>query len=99
MFLNVILEERCSYLAGVDLTKYIEPLGVEPRQWAKWGRCGMGFRPSPYQTTQAIGWDKEVMMGDHLDDKNVFRWAEVRMNLPGSVLNHPRVQWVSKVWK
>jgi hypothetical protein len=59
----------------------------------------MGCRPSPYQTTQAIGWDKEVMTGDHLHDKNVLRWAEVRMNLPGSVLYDPRVQGVSKVWK
>jgi hypothetical protein len=57
----------------------------------------MGFRPYPYQTTQAIGWAKEVMMGDHLDDKNVFRWVEVRMNLPGFVLYDPRVQWVFKV--
>jgi hypothetical protein len=61
--------------------------------------CGMGFRPPPYQTTQAIGWAKEVMMGDHLDDKNVFRWAYVRFNLPGSLLYDPRVQWVSKVRK
>jgi hypothetical protein len=38
-------------------------------------------------------------MGDRLDVKNVFRWAEVRMNLPGSVLCDPRVQWVSKVRK
>jgi hypothetical protein len=59
----------------------------------------MGFRPSSYQTTQAIGWDKEVMMGDHLDDKNVFRWAEVRMNMLCSVVYDPRVQWVSKVRK
>jgi hypothetical protein len=59
----------------------------------------MGFRPPPYQTTQAIGWANEVMMGDHLDDNNVFRWAEVRMNLPGSVLYDPMVQWVSKVRK
>jgi hypothetical protein len=99
MFLNFILEARCSYLAGVDLTKYIEPLGGEPRHWARWGRCGMGFRPSPYQTTQAIGWAKEVRMRDHLDDKNVFRWAEVRMNMPGYVLYDPRVQWVYKVRK
>jgi hypothetical protein len=59
----------------------------------------MCFRPSPYQTTQAIGWAKEVTMGDHLDDNNVLRWAAVRMNLPGSVLYDPMVQWVSKVRK
>jgi hypothetical protein len=39
MFLNFILEARCSYLAGVDLKKYIEPLGGEPRHWERWGRC------------------------------------------------------------
>jgi hypothetical protein len=59
----------------------------------------MGFISFSYQATQAIGWAKEVMMGDNLDDNNVFRWAEVRMNLPGSVLYDPRVQWVSKVRK
>jgi hypothetical protein len=31
MFLNFILEARCSYLAGVNLKKYIEQLGGEPR--------------------------------------------------------------------
>jgi hypothetical protein len=39
MFLNFILEAKCSFLAGVDLTKYIEPLGGEPRHWARWVRC------------------------------------------------------------
>jgi hypothetical protein len=47
MFLNFILEARCIYLAGVDLTKYIEPLGDDPRHWARSGRCGMGVRPPP----------------------------------------------------
>jgi hypothetical protein len=59
----------------------------------------MGFRTSPYQTTQAIGWANEVMIGDHLVDNNVFRWEEVRMNPPDFVLYNPRVQWVSKVRK
>jgi hypothetical protein len=45
MFLNFILEARCSYLAGVDLTKYIEKLGGEPR--TRLVRCGMGFIPPP----------------------------------------------------
>jgi hypothetical protein len=98
-FLNFILQARCSYLAGVYLKTYIEQLGGEPHHWARWGRCVMIFRPSPYKTTQAIGWDKEVTMGDQLDDKNVFRWAEVIMNLPGSVLYDPMLQWVSKVRK
>jgi hypothetical protein len=35
MFLNFILEARCSYLAGVDVTKYIEQLGecTYARRW------------------------------------------------------------------
>jgi hypothetical protein len=94
MFLNFMLETRCSYLAGVDLSKYIQELGGNPRHWARWGRCGMGFRPSPYQTTQAIGWAKEMMMGDPLDATNVFQWSSVRLNLPGLPEYDPRVQWV-----
>jgi hypothetical protein len=99
MFLNFILEARCSYLAGVDLSKYIDQLGGEPRHWVRWGRCRMRFRPSPYQTTQSVGWAKEVILGDRLDARNVFKWAAVRMNFPGSSNYNPRVQWVSKVWK
>jgi hypothetical protein len=58
MFLNFILEARCSYLAGVDLLKYIQELGGNQRHWAIWGRKEMGFIPSSYQTNQAIGWAK-----------------------------------------
>jgi hypothetical protein len=92
MFLNFILEARCSCLAGVDLSKYIQELGGNPSHWARWGRCGMGCRPSPYQTTQAIGWAKEMMMGDHLDATDVFKWSSVRLNLPGLPNYDPRVQ-------
>jgi hypothetical protein len=38
-------------------------------------------------------------MGGHLDANNVFRWAAVRMNLPGSADYNPWVQWISKVRK
>jgi hypothetical protein len=38
-------------------------------------------------------------MGDYFDDKNVFKWADLRMNLPGSILYDPRVQWVPNVQK
>jgi hypothetical protein len=59
----------------------------------------MGFRPSPYQTTQAIGWAKEMMMGDHLDATNVFQWSSVRLNLLGLPDYDLRVKWVSKIRK
>jgi hypothetical protein len=99
MFLNFMLETRCSYMVGVDLSKYIQELGGNPRHWARWGRCGMGFRPSPYQTTQSIGWAKEMMMGDPLDATNVFQWSLVRLNLRGLPYDDPRVQRVSKIRK
>jgi hypothetical protein len=59
----------------------------------------MGFRTSPYQTTQAIGWAKEMMMGDHLDATNVFKWSSLRLNLPGLPDYDPMVQWVSNITK
>jgi hypothetical protein len=59
----------------------------------------MGFRPSPYHTTQAIGWVKEMMMGHPFDATNVFQWSSVRLNLPGIPDYDPRVQWVSKIRK
>jgi hypothetical protein len=40
-----------------------------------------------------------MMMGDHLDATNVFKWASVRLKLPGLPEYNPRVQWVSKIRK
>jgi hypothetical protein len=99
MFFNFIIEAKCSYLIGVDFSKYIDQLGGEPRHWARCGRCRMGFRPSPYQTTQAIGWAKEMMMRDHLDATNVFTWGAVIMNLQVPPDYDSRLQCVSKIRK
>jgi hypothetical protein len=57
----------------------------------------MGFKSSPYQCVQAMGVAEEVICGDRLDLKNVFRWDRVRMNLPGMVEYDPSLPWVSKV--
>jgi hypothetical protein len=57
----------------------------------------MRFIPYPYQTTQAIGWDKNKMMGDHLDATHFFKWSTVRLNLPGSPDYDPLMQWVAKI--
>jgi hypothetical protein len=59
----------------------------------------MGFIPSPYQTTQSIVRAKEMMIGDHLDATNVFKWSSVRLNLSRLPDYDPRVQWVSKIRK
>jgi hypothetical protein len=43
MFLNFTLETRCSLLAGVNLSKYIDQLGEDPHHWERRGSCRMGF--------------------------------------------------------
>jgi hypothetical protein len=40
-----------------------------------------------------------MMMGDHLDATNVFKWSLVRLNLPGLPDYNPMIQWVSKIRK
>jgi hypothetical protein len=45
MFLDFMLEERSSRLAGVDLNHYVEKGEDDPdgkRHLARWGRCLMG---------------------------------------------------------
>jgi hypothetical protein len=66
-FLNLILEERCARLAGVDLTHYVEKGEGAPevnRHLVWWGRCLMGGTFSPYQTGQGMGHTKEQILGD-----------------------------------
>ncbi len=57
----------------------------------------MGLESSPYQAVQAILVAKEVILGERLDSSNVFRWDEVRLNLPGQDNYDPSLPWVSKV--
>jgi hypothetical protein len=101
MFLNFVLHESMQALSGEDLTEYF---GKEERRtgkrallWEKWVRCAMRLKSSPCQAIQAILVAKEFILGDRSDPKNVFRWDEVRMNLPGSASYDPTLPWVSKV--
>jgi hypothetical protein len=53
MFLNLMLEERCAILTGVDLTHYLRrgDGALEGKiHLVRWGRCLMGGTFSPYQT-------------------------------------------------
>jgi hypothetical protein len=34
----------------------------------------MGFKPSPYITTQTFSWGEEIIIGDRLDMTNPFYW-------------------------
>jgi hypothetical protein len=100
MFLNFVLHEMLCKLAGVDITHYREA-SEKPKEvcWERWTRCAMGLKPSPYQTTQAMLFAKDVIHGDLNYKHNVFHWDNVRMNLPGREDYDPCLPWVYKVKK
>ena len=56
----------------------------------------MGLKHSPYQTGQGMLFAEGVIRGDRHDAKNIFRWAEVVLNLPGSDTYDPTHPWVYK---
>lgn len=99
MFLNFVLHENIRKFCGVDLTLYF---GEErfnkmgQRMWMRWGRCGMGFRSSPYQAVQGILWAEEMIFGNPTDATNVFRFDSVILNLPGCSSYEPARPWVYK---
>jgi hypothetical protein len=102
-FLNFILHAALQELAGVDLSLYrtaeeIAELGdkVMAVCWERWARCAMGLKPSPYQTGQAMLFAEEVIRGLKEDPTNIFRWARVELNLPGSAGYDPAKPWVFK---
>jgi hypothetical protein len=80
--------------AGVDLTPYF---GENAKlMWERWGRCLMGFTPSPYNTTQSMGWAEEIIRGNPDDLDLPFHWSHVELNLPGVASYDPSRPWVSK---
>jgi hypothetical protein len=58
MFHNFVLHESLHRVAGIDLTFFFpEELVMKEKLkvlWEHWGRCGMGFKSSPYFAVQAI---------------------------------------------
>jgi hypothetical protein len=97
MFLNYPLDEDIRPYAGVDVMN-VDPdearsLKVK-RIIEHWTRCLMGFKPSPFVTTQIFGWGEEIIQGDVSDPSNPFFWDEVVMNLPGSQSYTPSMPWV-----
>ena len=101
MFLNFVLHESMQALCGVDLTEFFgeedKKTGKRVLLWDKWVRAAMGLKSSPYQAVQAILVAKEVILGERSDSSNVFRWDDVRMNLPSSPEYDPSLPWVSKI--
>lgn len=110
MFLNFMIDPKIRPYCGVDLTPYFRDAPSDqpgptrelkdgvPALWERWERCLMGLRPSPYNAIQAFLWAKEVIKGNCHDQKNVLRWARVKLNLPGDSDGSydPTSPWVSK---
>ena len=90
MFLNYFLDEDLRKFAGVDVRE------IGGKQWERWERTLMGFRPSPFVCTQTFAWGETLIRGDRLAVDNPLRWDRVIMNLPGKEGYDPSMPWVYK---
>ena len=95
-FLNFPLHHSLRKLAGVDFTHYF-PDPSKSKVWECWHRALMGCKSSPFQAVQGMTVAEEVIRGQPEDPHNVFRWSQVRLNLPGDPSYDPSKPWVSKV--
>jgi hypothetical protein len=107
MFLNFPLDKRVWPFTGLDLDSLFDGseegdddiLKMAGSRWVHWGRCLMGFKPSPYNSVKTAMVVEEVARGDRHDEKNPFQWNHVRLNLPGRVEYDPSLSWISKMRK
>lgn len=97
-FLNFPLHRSLRKLAGVDLTHYFPDPNLNT-VWECWHRALMGCKSSPYQAVQGMTVAEEVIRGQPQDSNNVFRWDEVRLNLPGDPNYDSSKPGVSKIRK
>ncbi|KAL7574179.1 hypothetical protein ACA910_014856 [Epithemia clementina (nom. ined.)] len=105
MFLKFWLHPELRRYAGIDLTTLFKDKldqgganrANKKTLWEAWTRCAMGLSTSPYQATQAAQRVKYLALGDRHDQKNVFRWDRVELNLPGSPDYKPWIAWIRKV--
>ena len=99
MFLNYPLDEAIRPYAGVDVSNVIinNKHMKEIKRWLeRWTRCLMGFKPSPFVTTQTFGWGEEIIVGDRRDKDNPFYWDCAILNMPGTNTYNPAMPWVYK---
>jgi hypothetical protein len=105
-FLNFILHHTVQPFSGVNLTAYfleelevpVDTLRTRCTLWVRWTRCGMGFKPSPYITSQGMLHAEELIRGDPLNHNNLFRYVCVVLNLPGQKDYNPSKPWDFKFW-
>jgi hypothetical protein len=100
MFLNVLSQHESvqQALCGVDLTKCFPEGTPADTQvlWERWTRCVMGLLSFPHHACQGMMWALEIIFGDENDAKNIFRFAQVPLNLPGHCDHNPKRPWVCK---
>jgi hypothetical protein len=107
MFLNFPLDKRVWPYTGLHLADLFDGTSEEDAEilkkagseWAHWGRCLMGFKPSPYNSIKTAMVVEEVAKGDRHCERNPFQWDHIRLNLPGNANYDPSLSWISKLRK
>jgi hypothetical protein len=61
-----------------------------------WWRLVMGLHPSPYQAVRDNRRAKLIVCDRAWEPANVFGWARVERNYPGSSTYTPERPWISK---
>ena len=105
MFLNFPLDKRAWPYTGLNLSSLFDGTEEEDEeiikmagsQWVHWGRCLMGFKPSPYNAIKTALVVEEVARGDRHCKSNPFQWDHIRLNLPGNADYDPSISWISKI--
>jgi hypothetical protein len=95
-FLNFPLHPKLQRHCGIDVRPYLGG-GRKRTMWWCWARCMMGLKPSPYLAVKGTYLAEEVVHGDPGDPANLFHWAQVCLNLPGSPTYQPHLPWVQKM--
>ena len=91
-FLNFSLHHSLRQYAGIDVSGLREVFKKDDtlfwkgkgRKFLRWERCLMGLRSSPYNAVRATSWAEDIIKGDPLEKRNIFRWDRFKLNLPGS---------------
>ena len=90
--MNLPLPVSLRTYCGVDLKNvYSSNASV---QWDILKICMMGLKPSPYLTTQSMGWLGGIIQGYYRDCDNPFQWENIHLNFPGDSKYSHSLPWV-----
>jgi hypothetical protein len=106
MFLNFQLHEEMQRYTGVDISDLLRDevtlhelrkVSSNEDVYVTWDRPAMGLTGSPYQAVQTATRGKRIILGDHTNPYNPFRWDEVIINAPGCYEYNPTLPWIYKL--